>query len=1115
MTDIKTEKQKRISLASDQQRQASDPNLSVWVEASAGTGKTKVLSDRVLRLLLNGTKPSRILCLTYTKAAAVEMNNRIANRLSKWAISHDAELISDLQKLLGQSKIDQKTLSQSRRLFAILLDTPGGMKIQTIHSFCQEILKRFPLEAKISPYFEVMDDRTAKEALENIKSDLLQKIETDPNCQTAKSLAFITTKISEFTFPKLMNSLTQNRNKIIRVLNQYPSVQDLIYKLADKLQIPCNCKTEDIVNKFWNNTPKTKILEFANALKQGSKSDLEKAQIVSSALKNNDYNLYRKVFLTDKNEPRKTVATQKVISLFPLASTLAQQEVERILFTDNLICSIQLLESTTAVLHVAQDLLDNYNKFKQIHSKVDYEDLIVQTRNLLEDPGIAQWVLYKLDGGIDHVLIDEAQDTAPDQWAIIKAITSEFFYGSGAKNNSNTVFVVGDRKQSIYSFQGADPQEFEKSRLYFAKKSTKEAPFKQINLDVSFRSSSAILDTVNQVFSTLEASKGVVSEEHQVCHIPSRIGEAGKIEIWPLIEAQKDDAPSIWLPPVEKITAESTSARLAKMIAENIHKMVSSQEFLVSQNRPLKYQDFMILVQRRNSFVEELVRECKQIGVNIAGADKIKLLEQIAIQDLVSLGKFVLLPEDDLSLAEVLKSPLFNLADTDLQILCCNRGSQSLWQSMKKNSAYNGINQILQNLLNLSNLRPFEFYAYILSSLAGRKKFISRLGHEVEDGIDEFINLTISFERDHIPSLQIFIDWIERDDVEIKRELEQNQTDAVRIMTVHGSKGLQAPVVILPDTARVKSIRNEAELLIDENMLFYPFNSNEYENNCKKIKSKQKELSLEEYHRLLYVALTRAEERLYICGYQKGGLNSDSWYELCKSSLSNICEKHQDKLIYETPQEAPLPPKETHQSIAQNNIDFSWINHPLPQETPLSKPLAASKIDDDNEQISSPLDTNHPEYFRRGIIIHKLLQILPETNASKHLELAKKFVSYHGSMLSEAAQNQIVFEVTSLLSDSRFSIFFGPNSRPEVPIMGEVEGQIISGQIDRLVVTPQEVKILDYKTNRPAASSPKDVPVAYIKQLRAYKSLIQKIYPQKIISTYILWTNTASIMEIK
>ncbi|MBR6663295.1 MAG: double-strand break repair helicase AddA, partial [Alphaproteobacteria bacterium] len=1040
---------------------------------------------------------------------------RIANRLSKWAVSPDADLISDLQKLLGQTEIDQKTLSQSRRLFAILLDTPGGMKIQTIHSFCQEILKRFPLEAKISPYFEVMDDRTAKEALENIKSDLLQKIETDPNCQTAKSLAFITTKISEFTFPKLMNSLTQNRNKIIRVLDQYPSVQDLICKIADKLQISCDCKSEDVINKFWNNTPKTKILEFANALKQGGKSDIEKAQAISSALKNNDYNLYRKVFLTDKNEPRKTVATQKVIASFPLALALAQQEVERILFTDNMICSIQLLESTSAVLHVAQDLLNNYNKFKQTHSKVDYEDLIVQTRNLLEDPNVAQWVLYKLDGGIDHVLIDEAQDTAPDQWAIVKAITNEFFYGSGAKSDNNTIFVVGDRKQSIYSFQGADPQEFEKSRLYFASKSTKETPFKQINLDVSFRSSSAILDTVNQVFSSLDASKGVATEEHQVCHIPSRIGEAGKIEIWPLIETQKNDNPSIWYPPVEKLIAESTSARLAKMIAENIYKMVSSQELLVSQNRPLKYQDFMILVQRRNSFVEELVRECKQIGVNIAGADKIKLLEQIAIQDLVSLGKFVLLPEDDLSLAEILKSPLFNLTDMDLQNICCNRGSQSLWQSMKKNSAYNDVSQILQSLLNLSNLRPFEFYAYVLSTLSGRKKFISRLGHEVEDGLDEFINLTISFERDHIPSLQTFIDWIEQDDVEIKRELEQNQADAVRIMTVHGSKGLQAPIVILPDTARVKSIRNEAELLINDDMLFYPFSSDEYENNCKKIKSKQKELALEEYHRLLYVALTRAEERLYICGYQKGGLNSDSWYELCKSSLGNICEKQQDKLIYETPQEAPLPPKETHKDTFQKDIDFSWINNPLPKEMPLAKPLRASKIDDDNEQISSPLDINHPEYFRRGIIIHKLLQILPDTDKSKHYELAKKFVSHHGSTLSEYAQNQITSEVVSLLSDSRFSIFFGPDSKPEVPIMGEVEGQIISGQIDRLVITPQEVKILDYKTNRPAASNLKDVPLAYIKQLRAYRSLIQKIYPQKEVKTYILWTNTASIMEIE
>jgi len=651
MNNIQTEKQNRIALASDQQRQASDPKLSVWVEASAGTGKTKVLSDRVLRLLLSGVIPSRILCLTYTKAAAVEMSTRIANRLSKWSISDDESLISDLQKLLGTATVDQQLICQARRLFALLLDAPGGMKIQTIHSFCQETLKRFPLEAKISPYFEVMDDRSAKEALEDIKQNLLQKIENEPNSSIAQSLSFITTKMSEFTFPKLMNSLTQNRNKITRLLQQYSSIDDLIATIANRLGISTDCNIEDILNSFWQNAPLSDLRNLAQAMKYGSKADQAKSMDIESSLANQNYDQYRKIFLTDKNEPRKNIASQSVIKSFPQSLDLGQKETDRILYTDNLLSSAHLLASTKAVLYLAQELLTAYNSFKKLHSKVDYEDLIVQTRNLLEDADVAQWVLYKLDGGIDHVLIDEAQDTSPDQWAIVRSITNEFFYGEGNQHKTNTVFVVGDRKQSIYSFQGADPQEFEKSRLYFASKSSPNAPFKQINLDVSFRSTSAILDAVNQVFSSQEANSGVSTPEHQVHHIPSRIGEAGKIEIWPIIEAQKNENPSIWLPPVEQSKAESTSARLAKLIAENIHTMVSNKELLVSQNRPIAYRDFMILVQRRNSFVDELVRECKKIGVNISGADKIKLLEQIAVQDLVSLGKFVLLPEDDLSLA--------------------------------------------------------------------------------------------------------------------------------------------------------------------------------------------------------------------------------------------------------------------------------------------------------------------------------------------------------------------------------------------------------------------------------------------------------------------------------
>lgn len=1124
LQDIQQQKQQRINLATAQQRQASDPEVSVWVEASAGTGKTKVLSDRVLRLLLNGVAPARILCLTYTKAAAVEMSSRIAGRLSRWAVIDDDELQSELEKLLGSSlqgnSKSEEIKAQARKLFAMLLDTPGGMKIQTIHSFCQEILKRFPLEAKISPYFEIMDDRSAQEAIEVITKQLLLKIENNPEDKTAKALAFLTKQVSEFSFPKIMNSITDKRHKISRLLAEFNTVDDLIESTAVKLGINSTTTIDDVVSDFYRQLPRPSLQALCQAMFQGSDSDKKKAAFLDDVLVNGlsieNYDAYHSVFLTTNNDIRKTVATKDVLKSFPDGAELAIKEAERLLECDDKKAAAALLASTKAVLYLADDLIKGYNHYKKIHSKMDYEDLIVLTRELLENPQTAAWVLYKLDGGIDNVLIDEAQDTSPDQWAIVKAITDEFFNGQGGKDKKCTVFAVGDRKQSIYSFQGADPQEFDRMRRHFAEKVAKTARFNEVNLDVSFRSTAAILDTVNCVFADELAKKGVAPEEQSVVHTPSRIGEGGRVELWPLIEAEEGENPDIWLPPVERVTAESTSSRLAGEIARQIKMMVDGKELLVSQNRPLRYKDFMVLVQRRNSFVEELVRACKNVGVSIAGVDKISLLEQIAVQDLVSLGKFLLLPQDDLSLAEILKSPLFALNDDDLFKLCYGRGNLSLWSRLGENAAYRQIYDILKTLLNMADMvRPFELYAYVLNKLDGRKRFISRIGFESEDGLDEFMNLCLSFEQEHTPSLQLFIDWISKDEVEIKRELEQSEVDAVRIMTVHGSKGLQAPVVILPDTVRVKSVKNESGLLLDE-VIYYPLNSSEYEKNCKGIKAKEKELSLEEYRRLLYVALTRAEERLCICGYkQKNKPSEESWYEICKKNLAKIAIEETDgKLVYDVEQAFEPKTKEIKAQQTDDCPDFMWLKENSPEEGALARPLAPSKMEEDETALVSPIGQNGKSCYRRGQLIHKLLQFIPQVKQDNKEILIREFLLKSAPEISQYEENRITTEVLRLIEDERFKPIFGANSRAEVPIMGEADGLIISGQIDRLVVEDERVMIIDFKTNRPAAEKLSDVPSGYLKQLNAYKSLIERIYPAKKAETYILWSDTATLMYI-
>lgn len=1113
MTDFVKQKQEVIAQASYQQRLASNPKTSVWVEASAGTGKTKVLSDRVLRLLLDGVLPSRILCLTYTKAAAVEMNNRIAEKLSKWAVADNEKLVKELENLLGKKVVENdEIMSKSRRLFALLLDTPGGVKIQTIHSFCQEVLKRFPLEAKISPYFEVMDDRSSREALDDIKQDMLNNSTDD---KIVKALNYLTSNSNERDFPSIMESITEQRNLIEDCLSKYASADELIDKTATSFGFEKDISVEKVEAEFWNNLDVEKLGIVIKALDAGTANTAEKAFVLAKARNEKNLDEFLNTFLTE-GKPRARILVNASKARFPEAEKFCNDFIALSMDISEKIKTVNLFLSTKSILVLANEMLEKYHAYKKLHSKLDYNDLIVICKKLFESPKVAEWILYKLDGGIDNVLIDEAQDTSPEQWAIVKAITNEFFSGKGNHEKEPTVFVVGDRKQSIYSFQGADPAEFEKMHKYFEKESNN---FKTVNMEVSFRSTAAILDTVNKVFDSEKAKKGVVDETQNIKHTPSRIGDGGKVEVWELVEPEKDDTSAkVWRPPVEKIDIVSPSTKLANKIAEMIKQKVSKGELLESKGRPLKYGDFLILVQRRSAFVEEMVRACKNIGVKIAGVDKIKLNDQIVVNDLLALAKFVLLPSDDLNLACLLKSPLFALEDGDLYNLCYDRKDDSVWNRLKNDKRYEKEANLLEKIITVAKeVRPFELFSYVLNNLEGRKKFVSRLGKDCEDAIDVFVNLSLNFEMEHIPSLQLFVEWMEADDVEVKRDLEQGDNDEVRLMTVHGSKGLQAPVVILPDTTRVKTLSREAKLFKQDELLFYPLNKECYNENCEKLISRQKELSLEEYHRLLYVALTRAEERLCICGFKgKSKVNGESWYEVVKEAFADIAvEVKKEGLVYEVKQFIEPENKKKTKFDKADVVVPLWLKENPKDEGCLAKPLTPSHQDESLIAAISPLaENNNEKLYTRGKLIHKILQFLPSVEEQKRESLIESFLEKQASNFEEDEKNKIKTEVMNLLNNPSFAPLFSQNSVAEVALMGVVGENIISGQIDRLVVCEDKVMIVDYKTNRPAAEKPEDVPKAYIKQMKSYKQLVEEIYPDKKTEAFILWTNTAQIMKI-
>ena len=1112
--------------ASAHQRDAANPHMSVWVEASAGTGKTKVLSDRVLRLLLNKVDPMKILCLTYTKAAAVEMKTRISKRLSEWSVQSDEKLKKNIENLLGNDAENQEKLPEyirrARTLFAKLLDTPGGVKIQTIHSFCEEVLKRFPLEAGISPYFEILGEREAAETLKQIQNEILRE-SNFANTPEAISVQYLTANLSEHSFPKVMSHITENRAKMAEVLHRYEGLDNLLNKLQSKIGVNVKESEENLKSDCMNNINKSDLLANITALKNSGKRNNDKAQVLEE-IYNNDcapqyFDKYVKCFLKDDDEIYSDGYLAAGEALKKDAQVLERMtdEAYRLQQVQKKRRGLRLYNSSRAFLTIAQSINSKYDEYKRAKSYLDYEDLINKTCALLSNTVQSSWVLYKLDGGIDHILLDEAQDTSPQQWDIVKALSDEFFSGDGAREKRRTVFAVGDRKQSIFSFQGADPQKFDEMSKYF--KDRAGVNFNKVDMEYSFRSAPAVLDGVNTVFADENIAKGVISEGSPVEHIPVRAGEYGRVEIWPLYVAEKsektDDSEEL-MPPMEMSKKVSVRTKMAKQIVERIKQMMEDSKNTIN---PLHFKDFMVLVRHRNSFMEDFIRTCKENHINISGADKMVLAEQIAVQDLISLGKFLLLPEDDLSLAEVLKSPLFNLTDDDLETLCCERKNATLWESLSKNKKYEGVYESLFNLTRMLDfIRPYELFNYVLVNMDGRRKFMQRMGLEAEDAIDEFMNITLEYEQTQTPNLQGFISWFENDETAIKREGDEAENDAVRLMTVHHSKGLQARVVFLPDSVQLPKNSCEQKLLFgDDGLPYYPLCKKDYDEECVKINENNGIAVLEEYRRLLYVALTRAEERLIVCGYANSSkIKDDSWLKICENTIGKVVAKNkEDELILESPEERIVEPEKKYFITPLSTEPKEWLELKADSEAATAKPYTPSRLKkekDEEPDSVSPLKEK-ADYYRRGKLIHKIVQFLPADSKNKE-QVIDEYLQKSVTDFSAEQKQKIKSEILQMLAKEEYAEFFGSDSRAEVPVFGKVGSDMVSAQIDRLVVKKDKIIIIDFKTNKSVPESVDEIPDLYKRQLETYEELICAIYPNRKTESYILWTNELRLMRV-
>ena len=722
-----------VAQADRAQRRAAAADRSAWVAASAGSGKTKVLTDRVLSLLLAGGDPGRILCLTFTKAAAAEMAVRVTGRLAKWAVTDEAVLHHALAQLLGR-QARQDELLRARRLFARVLDVPGGMKIQTVHGFCQSVLRRFPLEAGVSPQFEVLDPLSAAELAAAASAQVLTRARRrrrdDADAPLAAALAVVNDGTSETVFGELVGDLVNARARVEAMLEHFGNVTGAIAALYRHIGADPAVGPAQLRAALAAGGADADLRQLAAAWADGSAREQQRGASLAAwlttpvAARATAYDAYRALFLTDKGQPRKSLVTKSTATAYPGALAVAEAEADRLVAGEARIRAAVVARASAAVVTLGAAMLAAYARAKHVRDWLDYEDLILCTQRLLTAPGGPSWVLYKLDGGIDHILVDEAQDTNPAQWQVIAKL-AEGFFDAPADAGARSVFAVGDVKQSIFSFQGADPAGFTAMRRHFAAAvSGAGGHWDDVPMNVSFRSAPAILAAVDAGFADPEMA-AAVGEAAPIRHLSARPAVPGTVELWAPVTVDADDAAAIWAPPDRQIAQDDPRHLLAERIAGQVRQWLDDGTALATGERPIEAGDGLVLVRRRDALVEALARAFKRQGIPVTGVDRMILTDQLAVMDLIKLGEFLLLPEDDLTLATVLKSPLIGLDEADLFELAHDRGGAGLWRALRRRAHecpgwVRADAQLLAWLDRADRTPPHELFAGILAEGVAR-----------------------------------------------------------------------------------------------------------------------------------------------------------------------------------------------------------------------------------------------------------------------------------------------------------------------------------------------------------------------------------------------------------
>jgi ATP-dependent helicase/nuclease subunit A len=1128
---------KTLPALRDEQALASDPRVHAALSASAGTGKTQVLTARVLRLLLKGARPESILCLTFTKAAAAEMANRVGARLAAWVRLKDSELAADLLAL-GESN-DPRTRERARELFAKVLDCPGGLKIQTIHSFAQSLLAAFPAEAGIVPGFRPIEGRAEQELVRRTLAELMASVEASGDEALIGDVQKLSRRLGEAGAVEYLQACAR-RPEALKALGSRDEIEASVWRLMD---LPAESVEEYITHHCGDDRFDCDLLRaVADANRRwGAQTGLGHAEVIERWLaltpieRAAALNELRKVVLTEKGTPRVSAGQAKAEPHYEAHAGRLAVLIEQLL---RIQIGGRLASDMAAALHAGQAFAKAYAQTKRAAGVADFNDLIEWTRRLLREPGMGEWVRYKLDRQVDHVLVDEAQDTNAAQWEIIERLVEEFFTGSSeAEQRVRTLFMVGDFKQAIYGFQGTDPERFREAREMFKRRAAamstgadlfsyqqRAQEFRDLSIAASFRSAQPVLDVVDAVIKTVGPAALALTELPPP-HLAHHGDRPGSVELWQpfAVEPSPDESDE-----GEERWIKQRDRRYATELAERIKLKVEEAPVLASTGRPLTPGDILILVRSRGELASLIAARLFSAGVPVAGVDRLHLHEPLAVQDLLAAVKFAVQPNDDLSLACLLVSPLIGWDQNQLRALAYGRKG-SLWRELRQRAAeFQDAHESLAELLRIADFTtPSRFLETILTGpMQGRRKLYSRLGMAARDAIDELMNSALEFERNETASLDRFLSWFLRGTVDVQRDPGQPANE-VRVMTVHGAKGLEAPVVILADATADPMRMGRIPLTVDievEGAGVAPLLRPKKEERgppFDHIIASEEKRDLEEHMRLLYVALTRAADRLIVSGVmpkaRKDGADprpANCWHRIVEQAMSTIGTPGEGHVSLRYGSREGARPKRLKDKIELPvAVVPAWTKQPAPPETRPPRPLAPSAIAVDDERAPPPSEAMRAAALR-GTWIHQLLERLPAVEASTRAALADRWLQRSAGVPDAAIRDEIVEQVCGILSDPRFSGLFGPSSLGEAPLAATLpDGRVIAGTVDRLLVEDGRILVIDFKTGKVPADEAA-IPNAHRAQMMAYAEALQVIFQGRTVSAALLYTAGPKLIEL-